>query len=67
MHAASTAQPSRHLCAEDDAVKPTPADLANPSDYGEEDETGSPVTGNFWDAEYQPSENIDDIPLDPSE
>jgi hypothetical protein len=48
-------------------VDPTPADLKNPSEYGDEDETGSPLTGNFWDAEYQPTENIDDIPLTSTE
>ncbi len=41
-----------------------PADLKNPSEYSHTDESGEAVQGNFWDEEYQPTENIDDIPVE---
>jgi hypothetical protein len=46
----------------------SPADLKNPCDYGRIDEASEPEPdGNFWEAEYRPTENIDDIPLAPTD
>jgi hypothetical protein len=54
----------------EDTMNPhTPADLKNPNEYGrDQDEMGgSAPDSNFWEAEYHPTENIDDIPLTPRE
>jgi hypothetical protein len=44
----------------------SPAYLKNPSEYGDTDDSdasGRDPDSNFWEADYRPTENIDDIPL----
>ena len=44
----------------------TPADLRNPSEYRNADDSGeSKDDSNFWEADYRPTDNPDDIPLTP--